>query len=267
MRGIPDCQRDRARPGGDRHRDELFRASSDRVQGRGAGEQCARPARDRAGCRNAARAARAGASRARDRSRTPSAALEDLEAGKVNLAVVRSDAAMQGGAHTVMIMRREVAVLIAPKVGKLQKVTDLPNVTIGVAREGPLDNTCCRRCSTITASRATRRNTWRCRWTRSPTRSGRRRSTALIAVAGVCVEADERRDRRSREGHQGRDPVHRHRGGGRDRQAHPGAGIDRDRTGHVRRAAAAPGRERSTRSATRSGWWRRRSPTTTRSPT
>ena len=39
------------------------------------------------------------------------AALEDLEAGKVNLAVVRSDSALQGRAHTVMIMRREVAVL------------------------------------------------------------------------------------------------------------------------------------------------------------
>jgi TRAP-type uncharacterized transport system substrate-binding protein len=68
-------------------------------------------------------------------------ALEDLEAGRVNLAVVRSDSALQGGAHTVMIMRREVAVLIAPKVGKLQKVTDLPNAMLGIAREGPIDNT------------------------------------------------------------------------------------------------------------------------------
>jgi TRAP-type uncharacterized transport system substrate-binding protein len=67
-------------------------------------------------------------------------ALEDLEAGKVNLAVVRSDAALQGGAHTVMIMRREVAVLIAPKTGKLQKVTDLPVAMLGLAREGPTDN-------------------------------------------------------------------------------------------------------------------------------
>ena len=67
------------------------------------------------------------------------AALEALEAGKVNLVVVRSDSALQGRAHTVMIMRREVAVLIAPKPGKLQKVTDLPNSTIGIAREGPLE--------------------------------------------------------------------------------------------------------------------------------
>jgi TRAP-type uncharacterized transport system substrate-binding protein len=67
-------------------------------------------------------------------------ALEALESGKVNLAVVRSDSALQGRAHTVMIMRREVAVLIAPKTGKLQKVTDLPNAMIGVAREEPLEN-------------------------------------------------------------------------------------------------------------------------------
>ena len=69
----------------------------------------------------------------------PQAALEALEAGKVKLAVVRSDAAMQGKAHTVLIMRREAAVLIAAKAGKLQKVTDLPNAMIGVTRDGPLD--------------------------------------------------------------------------------------------------------------------------------
>ena len=70
---------------------------------------------------------------------TPNAALEALEAGKVKLAVVRSDAAMQGRAHTVLIMRREAAVLIAAKTGKLQKVTDLPNAMIGVTRDGSLD--------------------------------------------------------------------------------------------------------------------------------
>ena len=67
-------------------------------------------------------------------------ALEDLEAGKVDLAVVRSDSALQGQAHTVMIMRREAAVLVAPKTGKLQKIQDLPNVMIGIARDGPVDN-------------------------------------------------------------------------------------------------------------------------------
>ena len=36
-------------------------------------------------------------------------ALEQLDAGKVQLAVLRSDAAVQGKAHTVLIMRREAA--------------------------------------------------------------------------------------------------------------------------------------------------------------
>jgi TRAP-type uncharacterized transport system substrate-binding protein len=74
-------------------------------------------------------------------SESTKAALEALESGKVNLAVVRSDTALQGPANTVMIMRREVAVLIAPKDGKLQKVTDLPESTIGIAREGLLEGT------------------------------------------------------------------------------------------------------------------------------
>lgn len=67
------------------------------------------------------------------------AALEQLEAGKVQLAVLRSDAALQGSAETVLIMRREVAVLIAPKTGKFQKVTDLPNAMLGITREEPTD--------------------------------------------------------------------------------------------------------------------------------
>ena len=72
-------------------------------------------------------------------SESAKAALDALEAGNVNLAVVPSDAALQGRAHSVMIMRREVAVLIAPKDSPLQKTTDLPNATIGLARVGPLD--------------------------------------------------------------------------------------------------------------------------------
>jgi TRAP-type uncharacterized transport system substrate-binding protein len=66
-------------------------------------------------------------------------ALEALESRKVDLAVVRSDAAMRDGVHTVVIMRREVAVLIAPKTGKVQKIADLAGAMVGVTREGPLD--------------------------------------------------------------------------------------------------------------------------------
>ena len=67
------------------------------------------------------------------------AALDQLEAGKVKLAVVRSDAAMQGKAQTVLIMRREAAVLVAAKNGKLKKVTDLPNAMIGFTRDATMD--------------------------------------------------------------------------------------------------------------------------------
>jgi TRAP-type uncharacterized transport system substrate-binding protein len=66
-------------------------------------------------------------------------AMDALEADKVNLAIVRSDSALIGRTHTVMIMRREAAVIVAPKVGKVQKIADLQNATIGVTREGPLD--------------------------------------------------------------------------------------------------------------------------------
>jgi TRAP-type uncharacterized transport system substrate-binding protein len=66
-------------------------------------------------------------------------ALEQLGAKKVQLAVLRSDSALQGDAETVLIMRREAAVLIAPKTGKMQKVADLANGTLGIARQGPID--------------------------------------------------------------------------------------------------------------------------------
>jgi TRAP-type uncharacterized transport system substrate-binding protein len=66
-------------------------------------------------------------------------ALEALESLKVNLAVVRADAALRDRVQTVMIMRRDVAVLIAPKIGKIQKIGDLAGAMVGVTREGPLD--------------------------------------------------------------------------------------------------------------------------------
>jgi TRAP-type uncharacterized transport system substrate-binding protein len=66
-------------------------------------------------------------------------ALEQLAAGKIQLAVLRSDAALQGEAETVLIMRREAAVLIAPKPGKVQKIADLANGMLGITAEGPID--------------------------------------------------------------------------------------------------------------------------------
>jgi TRAP-type uncharacterized transport system substrate-binding protein len=69
------------------------------------------------------------------------AALEQLGAGKAQLAMLRSDAALQGAAETVLILRREAAVLIAPKTGKVQKVADLANGMLGIAGDGPVDGT------------------------------------------------------------------------------------------------------------------------------
>ena len=67
------------------------------------------------------------------------AALEQLRAGTAQLAVLRSDAALQGDAETVLIMRREAAVLIAPKAGKIQKIADLANGMLGITGDGPID--------------------------------------------------------------------------------------------------------------------------------
>lgn len=66
-------------------------------------------------------------------------ALEQLDKHQAQLAVLRSDAALQGEAETVLIMRREAAIMIAPKNGKMQKISDLTNGTLGIAREGPID--------------------------------------------------------------------------------------------------------------------------------
>ena len=107
----------------------------------------------------------------------PKAALEALEAGKVKLAVVRSDVAMQGKAQTVLIMRREAAVLIAAKAGKLQKITDLPNATIGVTRDGPLDGSLLWPVLDYYGIARDKSKYARCRPTRSPTRCARKRST------------------------------------------------------------------------------------------
>ena len=67
------------------------------------------------------------------------AALEQLAANKVQLAVLRSDSALQGGAQTVLILRREAAVLIAPKGGKVQKIADVANGMLGITADGSID--------------------------------------------------------------------------------------------------------------------------------
>ena len=53
-----------------------------------------------------------------------------LETGHADLAVLRSDMTEQGQA--VMIIRREAAIIVAPKSGKVQKITDLAQANVGV---------------------------------------------------------------------------------------------------------------------------------------
>jgi TRAP-type uncharacterized transport system substrate-binding protein len=62
-----------------------------------------------------------------------------LDRRDVHLAVLRSDLAGQGNAQTVLILRTEAGIFLAPKGGKVQKFTDLAKGTLGVVREGPAD--------------------------------------------------------------------------------------------------------------------------------
>jgi TRAP-type uncharacterized transport system substrate-binding protein len=65
------------------------------------------------------------------------AATKAVDERKVDLAVVRSDAIVRGTLQTVLILREEAAVLVAPKTGKVQKIADISAATVGVVREGP----------------------------------------------------------------------------------------------------------------------------------
>jgi TRAP-type uncharacterized transport system substrate-binding protein len=55
-----------------------------------------------------------------------------LEAGRADLAVLRSDMTELSQAQAVMIVRREAAIILAPKSGKVQKITDLAQANVGV---------------------------------------------------------------------------------------------------------------------------------------
>jgi TRAP-type uncharacterized transport system substrate-binding protein len=65
------------------------------------------------------------------------AATKAVDERKVDLAVVRSDAIVHGTLQTVLILREEAGVLMAPKTGKVQKPADIAGATVGVVREGP----------------------------------------------------------------------------------------------------------------------------------
>ena len=72
-------------------------------------------------------------------SQAPSsaAALAALEKGDADLAVARAEDLIKTKAQSVLILRQEGAVILAPKAGKVKKFSDIVGATIGVVREGP----------------------------------------------------------------------------------------------------------------------------------
>jgi len=64
-----------------------------------------------------------------------------LEEQRVDLAVVRSDVAMPAGGQTVLIMRRNAAVLVAPAESELRSIEDLRGRKVGVLQGGQAGRT------------------------------------------------------------------------------------------------------------------------------
>ncbi len=64
------------------------------------------------------------------------AASAAVDAGKADLAVVRTDIAMPNSGQTVVILHRDAAILLAPASGELHEVPDLAGHRIGVIRNG-----------------------------------------------------------------------------------------------------------------------------------
>lgn len=66
----------------------------------------------------------------------PAAAAAAVDAGKADLAVIRTDIAIPADAQTVVILHRDSALLVTPASSGLKAVADLPGHTIGVVRMG-----------------------------------------------------------------------------------------------------------------------------------
>ncbi len=66
----------------------------------------------------------------------PAAAAAAVDAGKADLAVIRTDIAIPADAQTVVILHRDSALLVTPASSGLKAVGDLPGHTIGVVRMG-----------------------------------------------------------------------------------------------------------------------------------
>ena len=66
----------------------------------------------------------------------PAAAAAAVDAGKADLAVIRTDVAIPADAQTVVILHRDSALLVAPASSGLKEIADLPGHAIGVVRMG-----------------------------------------------------------------------------------------------------------------------------------
>ncbi len=65
------------------------------------------------------------------------AAAAAVDAGKADLAVIRTDLALPDDAQTVVILHRDAALLAAPGGGEVHEVADLSGRKLGVVRHGP----------------------------------------------------------------------------------------------------------------------------------
>jgi TRAP transporter TAXI family solute receptor len=72
-------------------------------------------------------------------TRDPQATAKALEAGEVDLAIIRPDLAVPSNGRTIAILRREPVLLIVPASGKIEKVADLKGKAIGLVKGSALN--------------------------------------------------------------------------------------------------------------------------------
>ncbi len=67
----------------------------------------------------------------------PAAASAEVDGGKADLAVIRTDVALPDDAQTVVILHRDAALLVAPGGGGVREIADLAGRTVGIVHRGP----------------------------------------------------------------------------------------------------------------------------------
>lgn len=67
---------------------------------------------------------------------TAAAASAAVDAGKADLAVIRTDVTVPADAQTVVILHRDAALLVAPASGDVKEIPDLRGHTVGILRRG-----------------------------------------------------------------------------------------------------------------------------------